>query len=158
MAIRKGGFRALVLGLLATAGLALAPTAFAHGHFSIGIDLPGVSLGYWGGHRHGGGVDVGIGGYYGTPYGGYYGGYYAPAPVYYAPAPVYYDSYYYAAPRYRAQYRSRGYYRDYDRGYDHDRGYRHDGYGHDGYGHDRYGHDRYGHGYSCRSADPRYCR
>lgn len=146
MTIRKRGFRALVLGMLVAAGLALAPTAFAGGHVSIGINLPGVSLGYWGGRHHGGYVDVG--GYYG---GGYYGGgYYSPAYYdsyyYYAPAPVYYDSYYYSAPVvYRSHYRT-GYYdrggdprynRDYDRGYH------------------RSGYNR---GYSCGSSDPRYCR
>jgi hypothetical protein len=156
MTIRKRGFRALVLGLLVTAGLALAPAAFAGGHVSIGINLPGVSLGYWGGH-HGHGY-VSVGGYYG---GGYYGGgyyspayydsyYYAPAPVYYAPAPAYYGSYY-SAPVYRSHYRTRyydrggdsRYNRDYGRGYDNDRGYHRAGYGR---------------GNSCGSSDPRYCR
>jgi len=143
MTIRKRGFRALVLGLLVMAGLALAPAAFAGGHVSIGINLPGVSLGYWGGH-HGHGY-VNVGGYYGGGYygGGYYGGgyyspayydsyYYAPAPVYYAPAPVYYGSYY-SAPVYRSHSRSRYY----------DRGYHRAGYSR---------------GYSCGSSDPRYCR
>jgi hypothetical protein len=157
MTIRKRGFRALVLGLLVTAGLMLAPAAFAGGHVSIGINLPGVSLGYWGGH-HGHGY-VSVGGYYGDGYydGGYYSPvyydsyYYAPAPVYYAPAPVYYGSYY-SAPVYRSHYRSRyydrggdpRYYRDHGRGYDYDndRGYHRGGYGR---------------GYSCGSSDPRYC-
>ncbi|MBS0487987.1 MAG: hypothetical protein JSS13_11650 [Proteobacteria bacterium] len=161
MTIRKRGFRALVLGLLVTAGLALAPSAFAGGHVSIGINLPGVSLGYWGGHHGHGYVDVGVGGYYGGYGGGYYGNYYAPAysggyygpsyySGYYAPAPVYYGGYY-PAPVYRTYYRSRTYYRNegprydrgYDRGYDNDRGYYRAGYNR---------------GNSCASADPRYCR
>ncbi|HEY7871280.1 MAG TPA: hypothetical protein VIC31_01010 [Rudaea sp.] len=162
MTIRKRGFRALVLGLLVTAGLALAPSAFAGGHVSIGINLPGVSLGYWGGHHGRGYVDVGVGGYYGGGYGGgyygpaYYGGYAAPTYYggYYAPAPVYYDSYYYSAP-YRSHHRSSGYYRDYDRGYD--RGYGR-GYDNDrGYRRGGSYHDRGGYG-GCRSSDPRYCR
>lgn len=89
MRFRKRGFRALVLGLLAAAGLALAPAAFARGHIGVGIYLPGVSIGY-GGCRHCGGfAGVGYGGY-----GGYYGGYYAPVPVYYD---AYYDAPYYPA-------------------------------------------------------------
>lgn len=146
MNTRNRGLRAMLLGLLATAGLALAPSAFARGHVSIGIDLPGLSVGYWGGHHGRGYVDVGVGGYYG-------GGYYAPAyydSYYYAPAPVYYGAYY-SAPVYRSHYRTRyhdrdddpRYYRDYDRGYDNDRGYRRAGYNR---------------GYSCGSSDPRYCR
>ncbi|MDR3385651.1 MAG: hypothetical protein P4L92_01255 [Rudaea sp.] len=120
MNFRKRGFRAMVLGLLVAAGLALAPAAFARGHVDIGISLPGVSVGYWGGH-HG---YVGVGGYgYG---GGYYGGYYAPAPIYY-------DNYYapaygvvYGGPAVRVgypyhYYRGGYYYRD--RGYSR-RGYR----------------------------------
>ncbi len=78
MTIRKHGLRTLVLGLVVASGVALAPSAFARGHLSIGINLPGLSLGYWGGHRGHGYVD--IGGYYGGGYygGGYYdGGYYA---------------------------------------------------------------------------------
>lgn len=162
MTMRKRGFRALVLGLLVTAGLALAPAAFAGGHVSIGINLPGVSLGYWGGH-HGHGY-VNVGGYYGGGYygGGYYGGgyyspayydsyYYAPAPVYYAPAPVYYDSYYsYSAPVYRSHYRARYYDRGGDPRYSRDYGR-----GYNDRGHHRAGYNR---GYSCGSSDPRYCR
>ncbi|MHB8448213.1 MAG: hypothetical protein ACYC9P_09855 [Rudaea sp.] len=150
MAIRKQVFRTLVPGLLLAAGLALAPSAFAHGRFSIGIDLPGVSVGYWGGHHGHGYVDVGVGGYYGGYYGG---GYYAPAyydSYYYAPAPVYYGAHY-SEPVYRSYDRSRyhdrdddrRYYRDYGRGYDSDRGYHRAGYNR---------------GYSCGSSDPRYCR
>jgi hypothetical protein len=149
MTIRKRGFRALVLGLLVVAGLALAPSAFARSHVSIGINLPGLSLGYRDGHHSHGYVN--IGGYYGGGYygSGYYGGYYAPAyydNYYYAPAPVYYDSYYYA-PAYRAHYGSRpAYHGGYDSRYyrsGYDRGYSHHGYSRDGYGH---------HG----SSDPRY--
>lgn len=73
---------------LATAvllGATVAAPAFAggHGHVSVGIgvNLPGVSIGYSNGYR---------GGYYPAPY---YGPAYYPAPVYYRPAPrvVYYD-------------------------------------------------------------------
>ena len=121
MISRKRGFRAMMFGLLAAAGLALAPAAFAGGHVGIGISAPGVSLGYWGGHHGRGFVDVGVG--------GYYGGYYAPG-YYYDPyyAPVVYDAYYYGYPH-RGYYRggyypSRGYYRGGYRG-----GYR-NGYHH----------------------------
>ncbi|HEY8011908.1 MAG TPA: hypothetical protein VIE67_13020 [Rudaea sp.] len=145
MTFRKRGFRAMVLGALVTAGLALAPAAFARDHFGIGINLPGLSVGV-GGHH--GFVDIGLGGY-GPAYG--YG--YAPAPVYYDDyAPAYYGSAYYSPAYYGGvvydgYYGGRGYYRGgYRGGYD---GYRggHDGYrgGHDGYrgGHDGYrgGHD-----------------
>jgi hypothetical protein len=111
MTFRKRGFRAMVLGLLVAAGLALAPAAFARGHIDIGISVPGVSVGYWGGHR----------GFVGV--GGYYGGYYAPSPVYYddyyapyyAPYPAY-GAVYYAPHRYynryyRGHYYRHGYYR-----------------------------------------------
>ena len=89
MLSRKRGFRAMVLGLLAAAGLALTPAAFARTYVDVGIGGPGYSLGYYhGGHHHG---------YYGGYYGGYYpryGYYYAPAyaPAYYAP--TYYGSCY----------------------------------------------------------------
>ena len=102
MTFRKRGFRAMVLGLLVAAGLALTPAAFARGHISIGISVPGVSVGY---------------GPYGVVgVGGYYGGYYAPAyydPYYYAPYPAYgvvyggYPHRYYRG----GYYRDRGYYR-----------------------------------------------
>ena len=137
MTIRNRGFRTLVLGLLVAVSLALAPSAFARSHLSIGINLPGLSLGYHDGHHSHGYVSVG--GYYG---GGYYGsGYYAPSyydGYYAAPAPVYYDSYYYA-PTYRVQYRSRPvYHGGHDSRYyrsGHDRGHSHGGYSHGGYGH-----------------------
>lgn len=146
MTIRKRGFRALVLGLLVAAGLALAPSAFARGHVSIGINLPGLSIGV-GPHHSYLGIGPGYGGYYGGYYGDYYGGgYYAPAPVYYAPGPVYYGSYY-SAPVYRSHYRTRYYDRGgYDSRYHrsgYDRGYSHGGYSRGGYG---------DHG----SSDPRY--
>ncbi len=105
MKFSKRGIRATVLGLAATAGLALAPAAFAHGTWGIGINAPGVSIGYWGGHHHGGYVGIN---------GGYYGGYYAPAYT----APVYYDYYepapivervYYTRPVYRHHYYRRYY-------------------------------------------------
>jgi hypothetical protein len=81
MNFRKRGFRAMVLGLLVAGGLALTPAAFAGGsHVSVGVALPGVSVGYNG-------------------YGGYYGSVYAPAayPAYYAPAypTAYYPTAYY---------------------------------------------------------------
>ncbi|GAA0704231.1 hypothetical protein [Dokdonella soli] len=123
-----------LFGLLIAAGLALAPSAFARGHWSVGINLgfPGVSLGYASGCHH-----CGWGGYYGG-YAQYYApAYYAPAyyaPAYYAPAyyaPGYYDygyaaPVYYSAPAYGAVYYDapvRTYYsgRYYDRG---DRSYR----------------------------------
>jgi len=139
MTSRTRGFRALVLGAFVAAGLALAPTAFAHGGIGIGINLPGLSIGV-GPHHHG---YVGIGG-------GYYSGY---APAYYAPAPVVYDyDDYYSAPVYvggyygggynRYQYhyyRGGGYYHGYHGGYHHD--YHHGGYYHDGgYSHSGYHH------------------
>lgn len=92
MTFRKRGFRAMVLGLVVAAGLALTPAAFARDHFGIGIALPGVSIGVGNGWGHRGYVDVGVGGYY--------------APAYYAPAPVYYDAYpgYYGPAYYGAVY------------------------------------------------------
>ncbi|MCW5579316.1 MAG: hypothetical protein KIS89_11785 [Dokdonella sp.] len=99
-----------VLGLLFATGIALAPTAFARGHVSVGISLPGLSIG-WSDCRHcgygyGWAGNYGYGGYYGG-YGGYYmPAYYRPrtyyAPVYYAPAyygPAYYGAYYDRGPR-----------------------------------------------------------
>jgi hypothetical protein len=86
------GFRSLALGLCVAAGALAAPAAFARSHVSVGVALPGVSVGYnsgWHGHNN---YYVGVGGYgrpyYNGYYGGYYGGYY---PGYYAPAPVYYS-------------------------------------------------------------------
>jgi hypothetical protein len=110
MTFRKRGFRAMVLGLLIAAGLALAPAAFARGHVDIGVSVPGVSLGYC---HH-----CGYRGGYG--YVGYYDGYYAPAPVYY-------DDYYAPYPAYGAVYYSP--HRYYHRYYYRDRyGYYHHGY------------------------------
>ena len=108
----------MVLGLLVAAGLALTPAAFARGHIDIGINVPGVSVGYYGGHRGHGYVGVG----------GYYGGYYAPAPVYY-------DDYYYS-PYYDAPYPAYGvvyshphrYYNHYNRYQYRNRGYDRRGY------------------------------
>jgi hypothetical protein len=96
MTFRKRGFRAMVLGLVVAAGLMLAPAAFARDHFSLGINLPGLSLGIGSHHSY---VGVGVGGYY--P--GYYGpaAYVAPAPIYYGPAyygPAYYGVGYYGRP------------------------------------------------------------
>ncbi len=131
MNISKRGFRAMAFGLVAVAGLAFASAASARDHFSLGISVPGLSIGVGNHHTY---VGVG-GGYYGGGYGYYEPAYYAPtyyAPTYYAPAPVYYESYpsyYYSRP---VVYRSGYYYRDhgYDRGYH--RGYergRHEGRG-----------------------------
>lgn len=129
------GIRSIVLGVLVAAGIALAPSAFARGHVSIGIGLPGVSIG-WSDCRHCG--HGWAGNYYS---GGYYGGYYAPSYYSYSPAyygPAYYDSYpayygpsYYSVgyygPRHYGRSHGGGYYRDRS-----DRGWRHDGrdYGH----------------------------
>ena len=105
MKSRMRGFRSMVIGSVVAAGLLLAPAAFARTHVSVGVGLPGVSVGYNSGwHGHGYGV-VGVGGYgpyYGGYYGGYYPGYYAPA--YYGPSAVVYG-----APVYRGYY-GRGYY------------------------------------------------
>ena len=80
---RKRGIRAFALGLLAAAGLALAPAAFARTYVDVGVAVPGVSIGYYGGHHHHG--------WYGTV-----GGYYGPYPsYYYAPTYYDYDPYYY---------------------------------------------------------------
>ena len=91
----------MAAGVLAAAGLALAPSAFAHGGVSIGINVPGLSIGV-GPHHHG---YVGIGGGYGYYSPGYASGYYAPAPVYYD-----YDDGYYSAPVYVGGYYGGGYY------------------------------------------------
>ena len=138
MTSRTRGFRALALGALVAAGLALAPSAFAHGGFGIGINLPGLSIGV--GPHHPGYVGIGGGGYYSPGY----------APAYYAPAPVVYDDYYYDAPVYgggyygggynRHQYhyyRGGGYYHGYHGGYHHDyhHNYHDGGYSHGGYHH-----------------------
>ena len=108
MNFRTRGMRALVFGLFATAGLALAPAAFAHGGVSIGINVPGLSIGV-GPHHHG---YIGIGGpaYYAPAY-------YAPAAYddyYYDYGPVYGGAYYYG-PRYRHSYHG-GYYHGYHGG------------------------------------------
>ncbi|HET8942202.1 MAG TPA: hypothetical protein VFN13_09470 [Rudaea sp.] len=156
MTIRKSALHTLTFALLGVVGMALTSSAIARSHLSIGINLPGVSLGYHEGHRgHGRGyVDIGYGGgYYGGYGGGYYdsygGGYYG---GYYAPTPVYYDSYYayappvavyngyYSRPYYRHHYRS-----NYHGSYRSDRhSYRGDGYYHRGSSHrgSYYGRDR----------------
>jgi hypothetical protein len=126
MKFGKRGFRAMAFGLVAVAGLAFASAASARDHFSLGISVPGLSVGVGNHHTY---VGVG-GGYYG---GGYYSpGYYrpayyaAPAPVYYAPAPVYYGPAYYGGyysrPVYRGGYYGHGYYRDGYRGGYYNRG------------------------------------
>lgn len=124
----RNTIRYSLFGLLIAAGLVLAPSAFARGHVSVGVNigLPGISLGY-SDCRH-----CGRGGYYG---GGYYSGY--AAPVYYSPAyyePAYYEPAYY--PSYGAVYYDSGYS---DRYYG--RGGRHHGY----YGGGHRGHGDYGH-------------
>jgi hypothetical protein len=129
MNFRKRGFRAMAMGLLVAAGLALAPAAFAGGHVSVGVNVPGVSIGY-GGHR----------GYVGVYAPAYYGGYYGPAyysPAYYDYGPAYYDSYYgpgYYGPSVGVYY-SGGH--RYYRGSHYRGGYSHGGYSHGGY-HDGY--------------------
>jgi hypothetical protein len=126
MKFGKRGFRAMAFGLVAVAGLAFASAASARDHFSLGISVPGLTVGVGNHHTY---VGVG-GGYYG---GGYYSpGYYrpayyaAPAPVYYAPAPVYYGPAYYGGyysrPVYRGGYYGHGYYRDGYRGGYYNRG------------------------------------
>ena len=74
----------MALGLLAAAGLALAPAAFARTYVDVGINAPGVSVGYYGGHHYHG--------WYGSA--GYYDPYYRP--YYYSYSPTYYDPYYYS--------------------------------------------------------------
>lgn len=125
MKFGKRGFRAMAFGLVAVAGLAFASAASARDHFSLGISVPGLTVGVGNHHTY---VGVG-GGYYG---GGYYSpgygpAYYAaPAPVYYAPAPVYYGPAYYGGyysrPVYRGGYYGHGYYRDGYRGGYYNRG------------------------------------
>jgi hypothetical protein len=100
MISRKRGIRAMVLGLLAAAGLALAPAAFARTYVDVGINAPGVSVGYYGGHHHHG--------WYGSVgYGGYYAPYYYPSSYYYAP--TYYDPYYSGRCYVRGHYDAYGY-------------------------------------------------
>lgn len=124
MTNNKRQFGKFAFAMLIVGGMALAPSAFARGHISVGINVPGLSIGYWGGSRWHDHAYVGVG--YGPSY---YSGYYAPAPVYYdsyyAPGPVVY----YSGPAYYGSYYDddgyygHGRYRDYDRrGYD--RGYR----------------------------------
>jgi hypothetical protein len=93
----RNTIRHSLFGLLIAVGLALAPSAFARGHVSVGIGLPGVSLGYSDCRHCGGGRYYGGVGYYG---GGYYSGY--AAPVYYSPA--YYEPAYYSYPSYGGVY------------------------------------------------------
>ena len=118
MSFRKRGFRAMVAGLVIATGLALTPAAFAggHSHVSVGISVPGVSIGYGPGY-----------GYYAPAY------YAAPAPVYYDPYPYYYGPAYYgpSVVYYSGGHRYYGHrhYRD---------GYRHDG--HYGHGYNQYHH------------------
>jgi hypothetical protein len=101
------GIRSLALGLCVAAGALAAPAAFARDHVSVGIGLPGVSVGYHSGWHGRGNYFVGVGGYRPYYYGGYYGGYY---PGYYAPAPVYYGRAAYGSCYTRAFYDARGYY------------------------------------------------
>lgn len=97
MISRKRGIRATVLGLLAAAGLALAPAAFARTYVDVGVNAPGVSVGYYSGHHHHG--------WYGYA-GGYYGPRYYPSYYY---APTYYDPYYSGSCWVRGHYDRYGY-------------------------------------------------
>jgi len=129
--------RYALIGLLVVAGLAFGPAAFARGHVSIGIGLPGIGIGYSDCRHCGWG-----GGYY-----GYAAPAYAYEPAYYGPAyygPSYYPAYYGGAVYYGGSY-GRGY-----RGGYYGRGYR-GGYrgGHD-YGHRGNYYDRGGGGYHHR--------
>src|SRR5689334_699170 len=90
----KRGIRAAVLGLLAAAGLALAPAAFARTYVDVGVAAPGVSIGYYGGHHHH---------WYGSV------GYYGYSPYYYEPAYYNYDPYYYGRCWVRGHYDRYGY-------------------------------------------------
>ena len=148
MTMRKSALHTLTFALLGLAGMALTSTAFARSHLSIGINLPGVSLGYHdGGRWHNRGY-VGIN-YGPSYYGGYNGGYYAPAPAYYydnyydyAPPVVVYDGYYsrpYRSHHSRSYYR--GDYRNDRRSYRNTGSYDHRGSSHRGsyYGHGRDG-------------------
>jgi hypothetical protein len=119
MIFRKRGFRALALGLLVAAGLALTPAAFARGRVSVGIGLPGLAIGVGPHHTY-----VGVGGGYYAP--GYYGPAYYGAPVAYGydyGYPAYYGPAYYGG----VVYTGGGYYRGGYRG-----GYYRGGY-HGGY-------------------------
>lgn len=98
---RKRGIRALALGLLAAAGLALAPAAFARTYVDVGINAPGVSVGYYGGHHHHGWYGS-VGGYYAPGYYDYYPSYYY--------APAYYEPYGYGRCWVRGHYDRYGYY------------------------------------------------
>ena len=93
----KRGIRAMALGILATAGLALAPAAFARTYVDVGVSAPGVSIGYYGGHHHHG--------YYGSV--GYYDPYYYRT---YSYAPTYYEPYGYGRCWVRGHYDRYGYY------------------------------------------------
>ena len=107
MKSRTRGFRSMAIGLCVAAGMLLAPAAFARTHVSVGVGLPGVSVGYHSGWHGRGYGYVGFGGYYG----GYYPGYYGYGPGYYYPAPVYYSRPVYSASCFaRPFYDARGYY------------------------------------------------
>ena len=82
MISRKRGIRAMALGFVAAAGLALAPAAFARTYVDVGVSAPGVSIGYYGGHHHHGWY--GSAGYYAPGYYDYYPTY-SYAPTYYEP-------------------------------------------------------------------------
>ena len=104
----RNKFRVLLMGSLVAAAFAFAPAALARGHVSIGIGLPGLSLGY-SDCRHCGG------GFYGGAYWGGYATAYAPAyygavyaPAYYGPSYGYGYGYpaYYSSPVYGGVYYS----------------------------------------------------
>ena len=111
---KRSSLKRVVLAAAVLLGCAAAAPSFARSHISVGIgvNLPGVSVGYSDGYR----------GYYHHPYYGGYG-YYAP-PVYYRPAPrvVYYDDpVVVERPVYvRRVYEERGYYGDGYRRHYHD--------------------------------------
>ncbi len=75
---KRSSLKRVVLAAAVLLGCAVAAPSFAHGHVSvgIGINVPGVSVGYSDGY-----------------YRPYYGPRYYSGPVYYRPAPrvVYYD-------------------------------------------------------------------
>jgi hypothetical protein len=107
----------MVLGGLLAASLCFAPAALARTHVSVGVALPGVSIGVGNCWNCGYAPVYPAPVYYPSPV------YYAPAPVYYAPAPVYYGYGYggYYAPR-RAYRYHRGYPHYYGHGHGDRRG------------------------------------
>lgn len=119
------GGAALAVAVVIASSL-IVPSALAHTHVSIGIYVPGVTVGVGNCWRCGYRVAPPVV-YYQPAY---------PAPVYYAPPAVYYYGYGYYAPHY-------GYYRYYRHDY---RRHDHDGrYYHHRYRHWRGGYYEHGH-------------